>query len=318
MSATTSTPPITISHTRDSFLELASPGGPSSPTPSSSSSSSSASALSPTLSDFALPPSDPWRTAAAETAAGIHYTLEAYPAPGQTNFGPPLRSAPLAVSAGARVVLLEDAAAVDGLALHVRARVVETGEVGTLPAWNLEGALERLARLNMEFNEAATCPAERRQLSRKGQSARDAFHSQDDSSPPSYSYLHAPLAHQHDRCVPFSTRTYGVRPNAAFDEDDDPFGLVDDGDGAVGAYGIRRKLGERRKSVVFVEVRPKVFRYPSQALVEAYFGEATEEEANIEGGEGEEGDRREGDEEWWWEGWEEQKDGSEDVFMDCE
>lgn len=38
----------------------------------------------------------------------------------------------------------------------LRVRVVETGEVGLLPAWDIEGALERLARLNMEFNEAVS------------------------------------------------------------------------------------------------------------------------------------------------------------------
>ncbi|KAH9936149.1 uncharacterized protein B0H18DRAFT_950537 [Fomitopsis serialis] len=295
--APSTTQPIAISHTRASasFLELASPASssssPSSPTPSSASSSSSA--LSPTLSDFALPPADPWRTAAAEAAAGIHYALEAFPAPGQTVLGPPFRNAPLAVGAGARVVLL-DAEGEDAGTLHVRARVLETGEVGYLPAWNVEGALERLARVNMEFNEAATCPAERTTLSRRSHSAPDVSrrpdaHADSPSSSPS-SHLHAILAHKHDHCIPFSTRLTYRAAGPAFAEDDedvDPF-LLDADETYIG-----RTRGARRKSVGFAEVaRPTVFRYPSAALVEAYYGEAFEEEEEHEGDEREEGGGR--------------------------
>ncbi|KAH9841448.1 uncharacterized protein C8Q71DRAFT_853838 [Rhodofomes roseus] len=324
--AATTTQPITISHTREStsFLELSSPTsatssspGPSSPTPSSSSSSSSA-AFSPTLSDFALPPADPWRAAAAESAMGIHYTLEPFPTPGQTVLGPPFRNVPLAVGAGARVALL-DADRDDGLTHHVRVRVLATGDVGYLPAWNLEGALERLARVNMEFNEAATCPAERKTLSRRGHSAPDLSRQPESSSPP-YAHLHASLVHEHDRCTPFSTRlTYRVGPPPDEEDDDevtDPFLIDADVDEAY----ISRKRAGRRKSVGFAEVaRAKVFRYPSAALVEAYFGEATEEEGSEEDAEDVGGaKRREEDEEWWWAGWEEHGDDSEDVFEDCE
>lgn len=142
--------PIAHPHEPSNFLELSSPSGPSSP---ASSSSSSAPALSPTLSDFALPPADPWRTAAAEAAAGIHYTVDQYPTPGQP-FAPPLRDEPLTVGPDTRVVPLEEGTSHGRH--HIRVRVLETGEAGLLPAWNVEGALERLARLNMEFNEAVS------------------------------------------------------------------------------------------------------------------------------------------------------------------
>ena len=47
-----------------------------------------------------------------------------------------------------RVVLLDEVSE-----FAVRVRVCRTGEVGLLPAWNVEGALERLARLNMVLDE---------------------------------------------------------------------------------------------------------------------------------------------------------------------
>ena len=67
--------------------------------------------LSPTLSDFALPPVDPWRTAVAEAAAGIYYTFQEYPTPGAV-LAPPFRDAPLAVGPDTRVVLLDEDAVV--------------------------------------------------------------------------------------------------------------------------------------------------------------------------------------------------------------
>lgn len=102
-----------------------------------------------------------WRTAATEAAAGIHYVLESFPAPGATVVGPPFRNEPLKVDAGARVTVLDEVGE-----YSLRVRVVETGEVGLLPSWNVEDALERLARLNMEFNEAVrTSPSEPSSLS---------------------------------------------------------------------------------------------------------------------------------------------------------
>ena len=53
------------------------------------------------------------------------------------------------MKAGERVELLEE---VDEYA--VRVRVLRTGKVGLIPAWNTEGALDRLTRINTAFNEA--------------------------------------------------------------------------------------------------------------------------------------------------------------------
>lgn len=162
-----STSPVNATYPREasSFLEL-SPGGPFSPTPSSSSSSlsssssSSTGALSPTLSDFALPPTDPWRTAFAEAAAGIYYTTQAVPQYGAI-IPPALADEMLTLSANVRIVLLEDLDRVrdpgrGSYLNHIRVRVLDTGETGVTPAWNAEDAVERLARLNTDFNEAVS------------------------------------------------------------------------------------------------------------------------------------------------------------------
>ena len=60
---------------------------------------------------------------------------------------------PVAVDAAERVELLAE---VDEYA--VRVRVLRTGAVGLIPAWNTEGALERLTRMNTAFNEAVRVP----------------------------------------------------------------------------------------------------------------------------------------------------------------
>jgi len=178
----------------------------------------------------------------------------------------------------------------------LRVRVVETGEVGLLPAWDIEGALERLARLNMEFNEAATCPAESKSLHTRNRIVTSGVSSN--------------LTHSHDRCVPFSTRlSFGVHEEED-DEDDEYYEYADDKDSHV-VYQFkpqRPTTHPRRKSVEFARIdRHKVFRYPSEALIEAYYGEADEEENNQDtpntGGDEQGGD----DGEWWWAGWEEQR-----------
>ena len=100
-----------------------------------------------------------------------------------------------------------------------------------------------------------------------------------------------------------------MSPAADEDEVDDPFGLAEEEDD--GALTVRRKDAARRKSVGFADVvRPKVFRYPSAALVAAYYGEADEES--------QQGDMQEDEEEWWWAGWEEQRGSDDESFMDCE
>lgn len=267
---------------------------------SPSSSFSSDCPLSPLSSDLALPSSHPpsqhqhqseaWRTAAREAADGVHYTLEPFPSPGSTVLPPPFRDEPLQVAGGARVALLDE------VGQHaVRVRLLDGGgAVGLLPAWNLEGALERLARLNMEFNEAATCPAERR--GPEGQRAS--------GSKPA-------LAHSHDRCVPFASRLIFRSPDDESDDDADDAGYEDDLFGfdrgarkqtlrpSRAVYEVRPGR-ERRKAVEFARVeRAKVFRYPSEALIEAYYGGAEEEpETGVSGDDEEDG-------QWWWAGWEE-------------
>lgn len=155
--------------------------------------------------------------AAAEAKEGIHYTLEQYPMEGQTYFAAPFSKEPIKVVDNERVVILEE---VNDYA--VRVRKVSTGEVGVIPTWNTEGALERLARLNMIFNEAATCPAEieashspERPLhihNHRSQSSES--HSHSPVSPPHSHAILDSLAHIHAKCqppkerVPLTARRY--------------------------------------------------------------------------------------------------------------
>ena len=159
----------------------------------------------------------------------------------------------------------------------------------------------------------ATCPAERKLASRRMQSVPDLSMLAEPASP-THSHLYAPLVHQHDHCKPFSVRRYrGYSRTPPSDEDDDemddPFGLAEEHDGTL---TVPRKDGVRRKSVGFADVvRPTVFRYPSAALIEAYYGEAGEEQSQPDEAEDDK-------EDWWWAGWEEHKGSDDESFMDCE
>jgi len=168
----------------------------------------------------------------------------------------------------------------------------------------VEDALERLARLNMEFNEAATCPAERQSLERRRQMDVPG--------------VQTVLAHSHDRCVPYSTRL--IFQMCDDDGDDEFYEYASDGQQeSCAVYEVKqgRSAARRRgKSVEFArDERPKVFRYPSEALIEAYYGGAEEVEEEVEAEEEDEDDNdmqeteeSEGrDERWWWAGWEEQQ-----------
>ena len=79
--------------------------------------------------------------------AGIYYTKDAFPS--SSFLPPPFSREPVVVEGGERVELLEE---FDEYA--VRVRVLRTDVVGLIPAWNTEGALERLTRMNTAFNEA--------------------------------------------------------------------------------------------------------------------------------------------------------------------
>ena len=83
--------------------------------------------------------------------AGIYYTKDSFPS--SSFLPPPFSREPVTVEAGDRVELLEE---IDEYA--VRVRVLRTGAVGLIPAWNTEGALERLTRMNTAFNEAVRIP----------------------------------------------------------------------------------------------------------------------------------------------------------------
>ena len=99
-----------------------------------------------------LPPLDlthmSWRTAAQEAAEGVHYVRERFPGEGTTYLSMPFRREPIQVEMNDRVLVLDELSE-----YAVRVRLLRTGEVGIVPSWDIEDPLERLARLNMEFNE---------------------------------------------------------------------------------------------------------------------------------------------------------------------
>ena len=92
-----------------------------------------------------------WKIAAQENQEGIHYTREKFPSSSISFLAAQFAREPVTVEEDDRVVILDE---VSEFALRVR--VLRTGEVGVIPAWNVEGALERLARLNMIFNEVVS------------------------------------------------------------------------------------------------------------------------------------------------------------------
>lgn len=89
-----------------------------------------------------------WVTAAKDSAEGIHYVREKFPNENLTYLSQPFRREPITVDAGDKVAVLEELSE-----YAVRVRSLRDGAVGVVPSWNIEDALERLARLNMEFNE---------------------------------------------------------------------------------------------------------------------------------------------------------------------
>ncbi|KAH9846118.1 hypothetical protein C2E23DRAFT_891182 [Lenzites betulinus] len=276
-----------------------------------------ASTSTPAPTEKYVAPALTWRTAAHDAKAGIFYTKEAFPS--SSFLPPPFSREPVRVQGGERVELLEE---VDEYA--VRVRVLRTGETGLIPAWNTEGALDRLTRINTAFNEAATCPVEARALRRRFSESAALSSSSEDAHP-------APaedpsLAHTHSRCIPFAARVrfgdYYANPSALDDsssgsgsDSDDPDSplspargrtlLSEPGvyraqartleDGISGSADSARASPGGRKSVVFPPTeRPQVvFRYPSEELVGAFREEREEHEEG------------ESDEEWWWRGWEE-------------
>ncbi|TCD65264.1 hypothetical protein EIP91_002928 [Steccherinum ochraceum] len=74
---------------------------------------------------------------------------------------------PIYVKGGDRVRVL---AFMENYAVRIRREA--NGSTGLVPAWNLEDPHERLARLNMEYNEALACPNE--QIARRSREAASA------------------------------------------------------------------------------------------------------------------------------------------------
>ncbi|KAI8986213.1 hypothetical protein BD414DRAFT_53012 [Trametes punicea] len=288
---------------------------------SSASASTSASTFAP-AAEYVAPPLT-WRTAAQDAKAGIHYTKEEFPS--SSFLPPPFSREPVRVQAGARVELLDE---VDEYA--VRVRVLRTNEVGLIPAWNLEGALDRLTRINTAFNEAATCPVEAHALRRRFSESSAMQTSIKNHREPSA--MDIPLSHVHSRCIPFVARVrygdYYASPSAYDDsssDSDDPDSPQSPPDqdaergrtlhsqpgvyqgqprtlekGSISQESARSGSGGR-KSVVFPsEERPQVvYRYPSEDLLGAFLGECQESQESVP----EVYDEEDG--EWWWHGWEE-------------
>ncbi|OCH92847.1 hypothetical protein OBBRIDRAFT_833126 [Obba rivulosa] len=237
-------------------------------------------------------PSSPlltWSVAAAEARDGIHYTLERWPSQGSVCMSPLFNREPIAVEAGQRIRILAD---MNDYAIRVR--ILDTGNTGLIPSWNVEGALERLARLNMAFNEAVTCPAESDTLETN-------------------SGLRARLAHVHAQCIPFSARVQG----SSDDESDDEMDDSDDAhthsgpdsppcasslpavyDAGSPMMGEGLTLAEAKKSVMFADSERKViFRYPSQKLLERREDVRSEDDQWLRGWEEPVGEESEAEEE---------------------
>lgn len=102
-----------------------------------------------------------WATAANDALEGIHYVRERFPNDNTSYLPAPFRNEPLEVEEGDKVVILDEVSE-----FIIRVRLLRTDTVGVVPTWNVEGALERLARQNMELNEIVSVRASVVQLGR--------------------------------------------------------------------------------------------------------------------------------------------------------
>lgn len=225
-----------------------------------------------------LPPTSPFLLALHDEAQNVQYVLEAFPSTGQPSIAPPFSREPLVVRAGERVRVLEDVGE-----FAVRVEVCETGQRGLVPPWDLERPLERLARVNKEWNEAKTCPAESAYLEHRWSGGDDGQE----------------VVHVHARCLPPATRV--LSPFADLDGDDAD-GFFDDEEGEESCGWMRRlsakEKGKGRK-VAFRSETGRMFRYPSERVLD--------EENTKEGEE---------DMKWWWAGWEEDVDDEDSSSED--
>ena len=92
--------------------------------------------------------------ALAAAAEGIHYVTEQYPAENST-MSPTFQKEPVSLEKDDRVLLLDEVQ-ISPYMTAMRVKSEKTGQTGLVPGWVVEGALERLARMNMAFNEAVS------------------------------------------------------------------------------------------------------------------------------------------------------------------
>ncbi|KAH9924281.1 uncharacterized protein BXZ73DRAFT_103571 [Epithele typhae] len=284
------------------------------------------------------PPPLTWRSAFQDAKAGICYTKDAFPS--SSFLPPPFNREPVHVEPSERVEIIDD---VDEYA--VRIRVLRTGAVGLIPAWNTEGALERLTRMNTAFNEAATCPVEARTMRRRDSASSVASGSasaSDDSTSPAPEDAPLTVTHVHARCVPFATRVrypdfYG-RSSAFSDSDPDSDDSDLDSPSPRTPVDHAHHVHERGRSPWRAGTRPaastpQVYAAPPSTLEKGAASSTTEAGAQERPGSGSRksvnfaGTERpsvvfrypsedlvgEEDEEWWWHGWEESMEQETEV-----
>lgn len=105
---------------------------------------------SPVISPWRDLPATPlisWATAAQEALDGVHYVRDKFPSDDGAYLSAVFRREPLKVEKDDKVLILDEVTE-----FAIRVRVLRTDTVGVVPMWNVEGALERLARVNMELN----------------------------------------------------------------------------------------------------------------------------------------------------------------------
>ncbi|KAH8104700.1 hypothetical protein BXZ70DRAFT_922048 [Cristinia sonorae] len=281
---------LSTDHLPEPLLSMPSP--PSSPTPSSSSDISidSSASLSDLSSDM-LPPLD-FASAQRDADNGILYISDTYPTDSLAYVPDQFKNEPVHVLSGDRIELVEE---LPGYAMRIK--VLRTGKVGLMPSWNVEDPFERLARLNMEYNEATTCPAE--QAAKSGEP-----HQQSECT----------LVHVHSRCLNQSamTRRQVVTNLRKLRQDD-----ASSSSGSEESLPTtldqepRMQTFKKRKSVKFNGGEPKVvFRY----YLPAGFNKKDKPkrsryDSDHESSESEDAPPQEEDDETWWvPPWEENPD----------
>lgn len=217
-----------------------------------------------------------WATAARDSAEGVHYVRENFPSEHSTYLSQPFRREPIAVTVGERVAVLEELSE-----YAVRVRSLRDGRVGVVPSWNIEDALERLARLNMELNEIV----------------RPRVHVSERCADPPHLQVTSPDTDRSARgaFTTFSNSSFLYRRDAPFEASGSapgsPSVASDDDMADLPATPTTPATVPRIRRVEFAHAPQKtVFRYIAPV-------------PQTEDGE---------DGEWWWDGWEERDGRPED------